>query len=402
MKSNILYLCPNGLLEPLGRSQVLAYMKFLSHEFNFTVVSFEKEEDLKKIERIKEIQGFCDEHNICWIPKKFRKKNRIINKPAEFLVLLAMTLYLSLTKNISLIHCRSYIPTFAALICKKITGKKFIFDMRALLPEEMVTSKRIKNDSIAFKIYKILEKKSLENASHIISLTQAAIPHLENINQGSSSRITVIPTCVDLNIFSKKEVDFNPNQEKIVGSVGSVNSGWFPIEWLLDIYQVSKLKTPSSKLTVISRDSDSNFKSLAYERGVDLSLITFKGCEQAEVPLEMHKMTFGVVFNKSGLGRLGSFPTRMAEFLACGIPVIGNTGVGDVANIIKRYNVGVVVDNFKKETLAKAINELDILLQDPSLSDRCRKAAIEYFSAESGANSYGTVYKSIIKELISK
>ena len=40
----------------------------------------------------------------------------------------------------------------------------------------------------------------------------------------------------------------------------------------------------------------------------------------------------------------------MAEFLACGVPVIGNRGVGDMDGIIEKYDIGVVVENDSSES----------------------------------------------------
>ena len=51
------------------------------------------------------------------------------------------------------------------------------------------------------------------------------------------------------------------------------------------------------------------------------------------------------VLRRSGrrpsLGRSADPPGRGARM--CGVPVVANEGVGDVADIIRRYNVGVIV-----------------------------------------------------------
>ena len=52
-------------------------------------------------------------------------------------------------------------------------------------------------------------------------------------------------------------------------------------------------------------------------------------------------MKAGLLYFTAGISKLGSAPTRMGEFLACGIPVIGNRGVGDMASLIEKYQVGI-------------------------------------------------------------
>ena len=43
----VLYISYDGLLEPLGESQVLSYIESLSRQFDIDVISFEKASDLK-------------------------------------------------------------------------------------------------------------------------------------------------------------------------------------------------------------------------------------------------------------------------------------------------------------------------------------------------------------------
>ena len=45
-KPKTLYITRNGMCEPLGQSQVLAYLRGLSKSYAYTLISFEKPEDL--------------------------------------------------------------------------------------------------------------------------------------------------------------------------------------------------------------------------------------------------------------------------------------------------------------------------------------------------------------------
>ena len=47
----VLYCTKNGMLEPLGYSQVLAYLRGLSKHYNIVLISFEKDDDWQNIER---------------------------------------------------------------------------------------------------------------------------------------------------------------------------------------------------------------------------------------------------------------------------------------------------------------------------------------------------------------
>ena len=58
MKKKIIYLSYDGLLEPLGYSQILSYLNILSSNYEIWIISFEKNNDLKNrnhFDRIKNI-----------------------------------------------------------------------------------------------------------------------------------------------------------------------------------------------------------------------------------------------------------------------------------------------------------------------------------------------------------
>ena len=80
------------------------------------------------------------------------------------------------------------------------------------------------------------------------------------------------------------------------------------------------------------------------------------------------------------------------EALACGRPIVANGEVGDVAEIIQRYDVGVIVGGPSPSAMNAAYKELEKLLEDPDLSVRCRRAAEEWFSLDKGIAAYNKLY----------
>jgi glycosyltransferase involved in cell wall biosynthesis len=78
----------------------------------------------------------------------------------------------------------------------------------------------------------------------------------------------------------------------------------------------------------------------------------------------------------------------MGEFLASGIPVIGNRGVGDMADLIEHYKVGVVVEDGSEAEMRKGLDSLMLLLKDPEIATRCRYSAADYFSVVKGVEKY--------------
>ena len=69
-----LYLTRNGLLEPLGQSQVMGYLKGLSQDHQITLITFEKPEDLADTQAMAKANADCKAHGIDWRPKSFRRQ----------------------------------------------------------------------------------------------------------------------------------------------------------------------------------------------------------------------------------------------------------------------------------------------------------------------------------------
>jgi hypothetical protein len=67
----VLYISPDGIMEPLGDSQVLKYLEKLSIHFDIELISFEKIEDLRDEDKLKKIQQRCSEANINWHCRKY-------------------------------------------------------------------------------------------------------------------------------------------------------------------------------------------------------------------------------------------------------------------------------------------------------------------------------------------
>ena len=52
-----LYLTRNGLLEPLGQSQVFSYLRGLSQEHRITLISYEKDDDWADTQRVAQMRA---------------------------------------------------------------------------------------------------------------------------------------------------------------------------------------------------------------------------------------------------------------------------------------------------------------------------------------------------------
>jgi hypothetical protein len=93
--------------------------------------------------------------------------------------------------------------------------------------------------------------------------------------------------------------------------------------------------------------------------------------------------------------KIASAPTKLAEYLGCGIPCLGNRGVGDMQAILDGHDVGIVLHSFDEASLLIGTLELVDLARDPAVANRCRRVATSLFSLDSGIAAYRQVYESL-------
>ena len=121
--------------------------------------------------------------------------------------------------------------------------------------------------------------------------------------------------------------------------------------------------------------------------------MTIGQVEFEEMPNHIKLGHVGLFFIKPVLSKRSSCPTKFAEYLACGLPVIINSGIGDTDTIVENNRVGIVVREFQRESYLDSLSKLFELLKEKDiLYNRCNKTAKEVFSLEIGVSKYFDIY----------
>ena len=396
-RGQTLYLTRNGLLEPLGQSQVLAYLRGLSRDHRITLITYEKPDDWADTARMAAMRAECDRHSIRWLPQRFRPRPKVI-APAMSMMRMAWLVWREVrARRAELVHARSYIPAAVALTVHRLTGVPFIFDMRALWPEEMITAGRLRRGSFLHHAIVAAERACLRHAAAVVSLTDAAVAHLksEYPKELDQQRLVVIPTCADLARFRRAPA--NSPGVRVHGCIGTILSGWFRTDWLGAWLTTVAAADPSARFEIVTRDDPDRVREALDPEACLGSRLSIGAAPASAMPDKLALHDLSVMFYAGGeTSELGRSPTRMAEVLGCGVPVVANAGVGDVARIITENRVGILVEGTEPAQMQQALAELDELLADPDLAARCRATAERYFSLEAATEAYRQLYTDIL------
>ena len=396
-KKSTLYLSRNGLLEPLGQSQVFAYLRGLSRDYNITLITYEKDEDWADKARLQKARRDCKDLGIRWLPQHFRQRPKIV-APAFSMIRMVWLVRREVRRSgIRLIHARSNIPAATALAVSWMTGVPFLFDLRSLFPEELITARRMRRGSFLHRAIIWAERVCLAKSAAVISQTHAAVNHLKSVypTELKDQRLVMIPTCADLDRFTPP-LD-RPSGPTVHGCIGTILSGWFRTDWLAAWLSAVAQNDTDARFEIVTRDDADRVRVALDPMNKFGDRLTIGPRPSEEMPAAVRGHDLTVMFYAGGeVSELGRSPTRMAEVLGCGLPVVANEGVGDVADIIRRYNVGVVVKDGSQAAMMAALDELKALRSDPDLPSRCRKAAEEVFSLQAGTEAYRKLYAKIL------
>lgn len=395
------------MTDPLGQSQVLPYLSALSSQgYRFTIVSFEKKQRFEKEKEI--INRIAAASAICWRPLIFSKNPPFISKLYDRWKLKQVVKELFRREHFDMVHCRSYVAAEPGLWAKKKYGAKFLFDMRGLWADEKVDSGQWKLNNplyrLAYNYYKKKEKTFLLHADAVISLTRAARNELNSKQEYKNVHIDVIPCCADLDHFDFHHIntDFANGlreqmgiraEEKLITYLGSVG-GWYMtremftfFKQLLDVY-------PEFVMLVLTKDDPDNVKKEAMQCGIPAHKVIVRYAGRNELPDYLSLSNCSIFFIRPTYSKMASSPTKHAELMGMGIPVICND-IGDTGFVINDTQTGIVINRFDGEEYNKTVQRMPWLL---SISkETIREGAFKYFDLEKGAGEYLSIYKRILK-----
>ncbi|MFZ9848378.1 MAG: glycosyltransferase [Flavobacteriales bacterium] len=394
-KFRVLYISYDGLTDPLGQSQILAYTSRINKEkgVDYDIITFDKPENFEKNgPRVREILKTT---SIQWHSLQYHKSPPILSTVYDLREGWGKIKELYKKNHYDVVHCRGYMSAILGQKVKKKYGTKFIFDMRGWWPDEKLESGLWERAIFkpVYNYFKRKEKQFFEESDISVSLTYAGKKEIvENFHQ-KEDKIGVIPTCVDFDVFKafkeetrnkvRKELDIDLDAYVVIYS-GSIGANYPP----KDIIKMF-LAIPSNQkkyLLVLSKDDKNLILNAAKEINVAIN-IRFASAEYSAVHQYLQASDIGIILYKMAFSTIGRSPTKLGEYWACGIPAISLKGIGDLDFIAEKYeNVGLVLldQNFSLEQA--------LVQEDKKI---LRENAISYFDINSGVNFYYNLYQKL-------
>jgi glycosyltransferase involved in cell wall biosynthesis len=306
-----------------------------------------------------------------------------------------------------MVHARSHIPATIGLALKKKFGLKLIFDVRGLMAEEYVDAGHWRQGGLRYRLTKSVERRLFAAADGVVTLTNKIWPII-NKWEGLSGREViheVIPCCVDLELFKFKAEDRRQRRTElglrnrfVVVYSGSID-GWYLTEEMADFFAGLVRDRPEAHCVWLTPGKHDRIRALMTERGIAPDRYTVLAAASKDVPSYLSASDAGLAFIKNCFSKQASSPTKTGEYLACGLPIIINAGIGDSDQLILEEKAGALIRDFTGPEYDRAATEVQASLLDVAgTRQQMREVAERLFDVQQvGSERYARLYEAVLK-----
>jgi glycosyltransferase involved in cell wall biosynthesis len=392
--SRVLWIVQDGVLAGPGASQTVPYLVGLAgrgHEM--ALLSFEHDRFRNDPDRLRAVADRLREAGVSWqalpfgqgatVPRTIRQIRR------------AATVIRHHRPDFDFLHARSYVPALIAARSKR----PYLFDMRGLWPREKVDGGLWSERGLMYRLWRWRERKLLAGAAAVVLLAHGAKEHLPEIRVP----VAVIPTAVDLDRF-RPGLPRPPGAGHLAGrrvfAICGALGGWYRLEEMLDLSALAIRRGDADHVLILSEEERRPAVEGLRSRGVPAEAITDRGVPHEQAPLWFSLASAGILLIESAPSKRASAPTKLAEFLACGVPVVITPGIGDTEELLARTETGVIVRGHDAAAHQAALIELAALRRDrDGLARRCRETAERELSLTAAVRRYADLYAKLMERI---
>lgn len=392
----------NGLLDPLGPSQILAYLERLHPIWPVHILSFERPGPLGKPGAVAEMEARLRRQGIAWTRRRYHKFPSLPATSWDVLQGVRALRRILVSEDVGLVHARGYIPATIAL--RATRRYPMLFDIRGLQAEEYVDGGVWKEGGLKYRLAKRAENEMFARAAGAVVLTKAIAPYAAArfAEQGRNPPMEIIPCCVDPQAF-----DFDPDRRDelrrrlgvaagtaLFVYTGSLGTWYLPGEMARFVRTFREVTGRVVHLLWLLNNAPEIARQASRDAGLADDEITVLSAPAAEVTRYLSAADAAVALIRPCFSKRSSSPTKYAEALAVGLPLLISREVGDGADIEAREGAVAVGYPIDAAAMEDAARRLARLMEKPRAYFRA--LAREMFDVDTVAlPAYRRLYKKI-------
>lgn len=385
MKKECVVLIYNSFNDPLFQNLVYQYIITLTKttDWKFHLITFEQPEypisDLRK----RELKEQLLKQGIYWYPKKHRTGSLLLVKKVLDFFSISRLLVKLRTEGVQLLWAFTNISASIGFVYSTLLRMRLMIYSYEPHSQFMVELGLWKAASLKYKTLNYLEWKAGLKADVVLTGTKFMVRELKK--RRAKGLICRAPTSVDENDFfprkgARKEIERRhqiPIKNKIILYIGKFGGLYYSSE-IAAMFKNIEEKIEDVSFIVITQTKLSEVKSYFKEANFPVSKVILQNfIPYEDIKIYMSGSDLGISAVPPSPSQKYRSPTKVAEYLLCGLPYLTCRGVSEDDIYAERYGVGIVVEDFDK--ISDKIDSIkEILNQRNGMKGLCRKIGIQY------------------------
>ncbi|GAB5538466.1 MAG: hypothetical protein Salg2KO_05690 [Salibacteraceae bacterium] len=258
-----------------------------------------------------------------------------------------------------------------------------------------------KKNGLKYKIARRAEVDQIKNARFIFTVSNAYASMLRERFPNNKEKISTIPCCVDANSFAFSSLDRDQIRSQLgysehcvaiyTGKLGGIYLDREALDLLKQCQDY--FGKDQFRLIVLTPQKDL-WRSRLLEMGFTQNEFYIDLVPLNEVPKYLSAADFALSLHRPTPSKIAITPIKNAEYLANGLPIVSPQGIGDDSEALKVNELGVLLDN-NLELSANDFEQLDVLIKNTRIDNRCRKWVETNRSFDIVRSNYEMVLNSI-------
>lgn len=279
--------------------------------------------------------------------------NTILGQAFVFLV--------SFWHNVSCIHIHG-VGNFPYVWFSKLVLKvKVIVDVHGAIVEEYKYENKLIDKKIFSRLENV-ERKALCGADKVVFVSKSMFHYYYEKFGVDFKKSLIIPCATSLGSdISLTKRNFIRNQLDLEGKfvlcyLGSCESYQMPFEMCKLFLLISK-HFSSAHFLVISGHKKL-FEKYINDLGISPEQYTIFSVDHEKVFEILPAADVGFLLRRDSIVNRVASPTKFAEYLLCGVPVLTTTFVGDFSHMVEKFNIGLTVGTISNNVESSLIRFL--------------------------------------------
>ena len=297
-----------------------------------------------------------------------------------------------------LVHMRAIVPS--VIYALSLSNRPFIYDIRAF-SGQWVDCGRISYKSFAYFFFAAFERVLIRWASGLVVLDQSGADHLRAMHNPRQP-LRVIPTSTDLNAYPQTH-SFKPirrDEPLRFVFLGGARYPYLPYEGLMFVKSLLGLGYECHIDFINERDHD-QVRQAAQRASFPMKRLALLSLTANEVHQQLGNYDCGLVFIADGSWIRMSSPTKIGEYLAAGLHVVGLSGIAALDRLAAESTCVDVLERSSSGCgllLADQAADLVFRLRSPRRPIVSRKLAQEHYDLNQAIHKYVDLYRQVLPQ----